>query len=82
MKRWQMERPLMIKRWRREWRLHDSNFGTCHCGRGMGTMRKHKPGECPASAEVRFFKRYERRWQRRAGRYAIDEGLEDTSFVS
>jgi hypothetical protein len=43
MNRFQLERPLMIKRWRQELEKHGGDFGNCHCGRGMGTMRKHRP---------------------------------------
>ncbi len=33
----------MVKRWRREWEIHGLDFGNCHCGAGMGTMRKQRP---------------------------------------
>lgn len=47
MKRFQMDRPVMVKRWRIEWEKHGRDFGNCHCGRGMGTMRKRRPyGSC------------------------------------
>lgn len=49
MKRFQMDRPIMVKRWRIEWKKHGRDFGNCHCGRGMGTMRKRRPYEgCPS----------------------------------
>lgn len=48
MKRFQMDRAVMVKRWRQEWENHGRDFGACHCGRGMGTMRKHRPNESHA----------------------------------
>jgi len=83
MQRFQLDRPIMVKRWRREWEAHGRNFRNCHCGLGMGTMRKHKPfeshpssscGICAAERDETF---RERRKQRRAARVAIAEGLAD-----
>lgn len=54
MKRFQMDRPIMVKRWRREWEVHGRNFGNCHCGAGMGTMRKHRVFESHPSSSCRL----------------------------
>jgi hypothetical protein len=84
MKRFAIEKPLMAKRWRREWQLHGGDFGLCHCGAGMGTMRKHKPMEshpsssCGLCAAIRDGNRHERRQQRYTARAMIDEGLQDS----
>jgi hypothetical protein len=84
MKRFQMERPLMVKRWRREWELHGRDFGRCHCGLGMGTMRKHRPQEshpsnsCGLCAAERLANRQDRRRQRYAARALIEEGSQDS----
>jgi len=84
MKRFQMERPLMIKRWRREWEIHGRDFGNCHCGLGMGTMRKHRPLEshpsssCRLCAGERDWAREERRRRRYEARAVISEGLQDS----
>lgn len=50
MLRFQLDRAIMVKRWRREWEAHGKDFGNCHCGRGMGTMRKHRPFESHPSS--------------------------------
>jgi hypothetical protein len=42
MLRFQLDRPIMVKRWRKEWEVHGRDFGKCHCGLGIGTMRKHR----------------------------------------
>lgn len=68
MKRFQMERALMAKRWRQEWEQHGRDFGNCHCGRGMGTMRKHRPHEscgCATCAAIDWCERRARRKHRR-----------------
>ncbi len=53
--RWHAERLLMLRRWKQELRKHKSEvqglYGgtvepTCHCLRGIGTLRKRKPGDC------------------------------------
>ena len=83
MKRFQMDRPIMVKRWRREWQIHGGDFGNCHCGAGMGTMRKHKPQEshpsssCSICAREREWARVERRKKRYGARVVISEGLRD-----
>lgn len=55
MRRWHEERELMIRRWRIEVETHDgigaqfppvATESSCHCFRGMGTMRKTKPLDC------------------------------------
>jgi hypothetical protein len=84
MKRFAMERPLMVRRWRREWEVHGRNFGNCHCGLGMGTMRKHRPLEshpsssCRLCAGIRDASRLERRQQRYTARRVIEEGLQSS----
>lgn len=71
----------MIKRWRKEWITHGRNFGACHCGRGMGTMRKHRPYEshpsstCRLCAWIRLGNRQDRRQARYEARAVIEEGL-------
>jgi len=81
MRRFHVERPLMIRRWRREWELHSRDFSNCHCGRGIGTMRKHKPLEshpsssCGVCAEHRLLSRLERRRRRYEACRVIEEGL-------
>lgn len=88
MQRFQLDRPIMVKRWREEWEAHGKDFGDCHCGRGMGTMRKHKPYESHPSSSCRFcrwqraIKRKEARTQRYADRAAILEGLRDQVTIS
>lgn len=83
MKRFQMERPLMVRRWRQEWESHDRDFGNCHCGRGIGTMRKrrpyegHPPSSCGYCAYIRLLHRLDRRRERYAARAMIAEGLEE-----
>jgi hypothetical protein len=85
MKRFQMDRPIMVKRWRIEWELHGRNFGNCHCGEGMGTMRKHRPRESHPSSSCglcrweRTYARQERRRKRYAGRTMIAEGYADSA---
>lgn len=82
MLRFQMDRPIMVKRWRKEWENHGRDFGNCHCGAGMGTMRKHRPFESHPSSSCRFcmWQRQEalrdRRKQRYAARRVIAEGLQ------
>lgn len=84
MKRFQMDRAVMVKRWRQEWEKHGRDFGNCHCGAGMGTMRKHRPLEshpsssCGFCAHVRFDKLMVRRRDRRFARWFIAEGLSET----
>lgn len=81
MQRFQRERSLMAKRWRIEWRAHGCDFGTCPCGKGAGTMRKHRPFEshpsqsCRLCALERAFARQERRRARRQGRAVIAHEL-------
>lgn len=73
----------MVKRWREEWATHGRNFGSCHCGLGMGTMRKHRPHEshpsssCRLCALERLWNRQERRRARHFARSMIEEGLTD-----
>lgn len=81
MKRFAIERPLMIKRWRKEWETHGRNFGNCHCGLGMGTMRKHKVYEshpsssCRLCMHIRYGERMDRRRLRYTARAVIAEGF-------
>lgn len=83
MQRFQLDRPVMVKRWRMEWEKHGRDFGNCHCGLGMGTMRKHRPNESHSSGKCglctweRFENRMERRRERYAKRWFIVEGLAD-----
>ena len=77
----------MVKRWRQEWINHGRNFGNCHCGNGMGTMRKHRPNEshpsssCGLCAYERSLSRLERRKERYAARLIIrDELIRDTQI--
>ena len=83
MRRFQMDRPIMVKRWRQEWRNHGGDFGACHCGLGMGTMRKHRPNEghpassCGLCAMEQAWARRARRQLRYSARAAIGEGLRD-----
>lgn len=61
MKRWHSprERAIMLRRWREEITNHEDPFHErpwpalppigeeqCHCYRGMGFVRKKKPGDC------------------------------------
>lgn len=71
MKRFQMDRPIMVKRWRIEWEKHGRDFGNCHCGRGMGSMRKHRPGESHPSSSCGFCAtlRQSKRREKRTARY-------------
>jgi hypothetical protein len=49
MKRWHVERPLMLRRWQLEKEKHTDNgeiVGDCHCLRGPGFMRKRRPYGC------------------------------------
>jgi hypothetical protein len=82
MLRFQLDRPIMVKRWRNEWAAHGKDFGKCHCGRGMGTMRKHRPYEsctCGMCRFQRFMRRLERRQQRYQGKKDAVLGGEDHS---
>lgn len=71
MLRFQLDRAIMVKRWRIEWEKHGRNFGNCHCGQGMGTMRKHKPFESHPSRTCRLcaWVRVGRNKERRSDRY-------------
>jgi hypothetical protein len=81
MLRFQLDRPVMVKRWRREWHNHGRDFGKCHCGAGIGTMRKHRPSEshpsssCRICGHIRFAKRLEKRRERYAQRRIIAEEM-------
>jgi hypothetical protein len=77
MQRFQMDRPLMVKRWRQEWIIHGRNFGDCHCGAGMGTMRKHRPNESHPSSScgICLFHRYLARMKRRRERYSAHQQI-------
>jgi len=61
MRRWHLERSLMLRRWREEVAKHEypgyppcglapvppqGDPDTCHCYRGMGVLRKRKPYDC------------------------------------
>lgn len=75
----------MVKRWRQEWEVHGRDFGKCHCGKGMGTMRKHRiheqhaPSKCGICGWTRFLKLLERRRERRQGKKDAALGGEDHS---
>jgi hypothetical protein len=83
MRRFQAERALMAKRWRQEWVKHGRDFGSCHCGAGAGTMRKHRPFEshpsssCGLCCALREEAHAKRRRVRHAGRLALAQGLAD-----
>jgi len=85
MRRFELDRAIMVKRWRQEWEIHDRDFNSCHCGLGMGTMRKHRPREshpassCSFCAWTKAYKFEDRRRDRRAGRLVIADGLVDTT---
>jgi hypothetical protein len=84
MKRFQMDRPVMVKRWRKEWEAHGRDFGNCHCGRGMGTMRKHRPFEghgrkCGLCGIEIMEAEMARRRERYGAKAAIVEGLADNT---
>jgi hypothetical protein len=67
MQRFQLDRPIMVRRWRQEWEKHGRDFGNCHCGSGLGTMRKHRPYEDHPSSSCRLCA-WERAWERRENR--------------
>lgn len=61
MRRWHEDRGLMLRRWRQEIALHESDKysysslapippiyaeGNCHCYKGMGFLRKSTPYGC------------------------------------
>lgn len=73
MKRFQMDRPIMVKRWRVEWAAHGRDFGKCPCGAGAGTMRKHRPHESHPSSSCRLCGhiRDAKRREKRAERYRL-----------
>lgn len=81
MLRFQLERAIMVKRWRKEWENHGRDFGNCHCGAGLGTMRKHRPGEshpsssCRLCALQREWKRQIKRQERYAARKVISREM-------
>lgn len=80
MLRFQLDRAVMVKRWRAEWESHGRDFGNCHCGKGMGTMRKHRPYEghgarCNLCGLEQLLARQARRRERYAAREVIEEGL-------
>jgi len=69
----------MVKRWRQEWISHGRDFGNCHCGAGMGTMRKHRPYESHPSSSCRLcaLERSIYRRERRTDRYAARTLIRD-----
>jgi hypothetical protein len=71
MLRFQLDIPVMVKRWRKEWGIHGRDFGKCHCGKGMGTMRKHRPLESHPSSSCRIcsVQRHTEKMDRRRERY-------------
>jgi hypothetical protein len=77
MLRFEIERSLMAKRWRAEWEIHGRDFGGCHCGKGPGTMRKHRPRESHPSSSCGLcdWLRLERRRDRRRERYTAREQI-------
>lgn len=88
MLRFQLDRAIMVKRWRQEWQNHKRDFRQCHCGAGMGTMRKHRPNESHPSSSCRvcMWQRQEaireRRQRRYAARKAIEEGILGMSLAT
>jgi len=86
MQRFHIERSVMIKRWRQEWIAHGRDFGGCHCGLGMGTMRKHRPHEghpsssCRLCALERALARQQRRRERYASRALINSEIKQGSL--
>jgi hypothetical protein len=85
MLRFALERSLMLKRWRAERALHGRDLASCHCSRGMGTMRKHRPHEshpsssCGLCAALRQEARLARRRTRYGARLAVAEGLSEVA---
>jgi hypothetical protein len=79
MQRFQQDRPMMVRRWRQEWENHGRDFGDCHCGLGMGTMRKHRPYERHPSSSCRWcaWERAGVRRERRTRRYAARELIQE-----
>jgi hypothetical protein len=83
MLRFQLDIPIMVKRWRKEWEIHGRDFGKCHCGKGMGTMRKHRiyemhaPSKCGLCAWERHTELLRRRKERYAGKKIIENQLEE-----
>jgi hypothetical protein len=81
MLRFQTDRALMVKRWRQEWLKHGRDFKACHCGAGLGTMRKHRPYEshpsssCGLCRALREEAHLKRRRARYAGRAVLAESL-------
>lgn len=69
----------MVRRWRQEWANHGRDFGNCHCGLGMGTMRKHRPNEDHPSSSCRLcaWERACEKRERRSERYAARRELRD-----
>lgn len=79
MLRFQMDKAIMVKRWRQEWEVHGRDFGKCHCGKGIGTMRKHRVHEsctCGMCRFQRFMHRLSRRQERYDGR-KISKSVDD-----
>lgn len=70
MKRFQMDRPMMAKRRRREWEIHSRKSENFPFGASMGAMRKHRPLErscsrpCYGCAITQFKARLARRRER------------------
>ena len=83
MYRFQADKPIMVRRWRQEWEVHGRDFGNCHCGKGAGTMRKHRVYEshpsssCKICAAERFFARLERRRARYSARVALRQAVDE-----
>lgn len=82
MLRFQLDKPIMVKRWRQEWLIHGRDFGNCHCGEGMGSMRKHRPREshpsssCGICALARDWAKQKRRRERYAAKDVIAEAVD------
>lgn len=81
MLRFQLDRPIMVKRWYVEWVAHGRDFGNCHCGKGMGTMRKHRPYEghgkrCSICGLEQLWARMARRRERYGQRKMISEWMD------
>lgn len=86
MRRFQLDRAVMVKRWRTEWEAHGRDFGNCQCGKGMGTMRKHRPHEghgarCSLCGLEQLLARQDRRRERYTAREVIAEGLAASTDV-
>ena len=81
MKRFAIEKQMMLARWKQEKAKHGGDFGNCHCAKGPGTMRKHRPYESHPPSSCRIcalradMQKRENRKRRRMAKNQIQEGL-------